>query len=66
MRFHLRTLLILLAIGPPLLAYVWLTREKTLAAFQRASPELFFQLLALTVALVVVTVEVRRRSMNWL
>ena len=50
MRFRLRTLLIVLALLPPVLAHAWATREVTLDAIRRASPEVPFQLLAFAVA----------------
>lgn len=39
MKFRLRTLLILLAVAPPLLARAWFTKEQTVAAFQRTTFE---------------------------
>jgi hypothetical protein len=61
-RYTLRTLLILLAIGPPLLARVWWTRGETLHAFYRTPPEAWFQLLGLAIAIAVVAAELRRRA----
>jgi hypothetical protein len=37
MQYRLRTLLIVLALGPPLVARLWLTREQTVAALQRTN-----------------------------
>ena len=52
MRFRLRTLMIVLAVLPPLLARAWFTRGQTVAAAHRATAEdwvcliLFFAVLA--------------------
>jgi hypothetical protein len=66
MQYRLRTLLIILVLAPPVLAHAWVTRGATLDAISRASPEVPFQLLALAVAIFVVTAEFRRRSKSWL
>jgi hypothetical protein len=66
MQYRLRTLMIVLALLPPVLAHAWVTRGTTLDAIHRASPEVPFQLLALAVAIFVVTAEFRRRSKTWL
>jgi hypothetical protein len=62
MRFRLRTLLILMAIAPPLLAAVWLSRTETLAAVQRSPPENWGRLFLWLVAAIVVAAEFHRRA----
>jgi hypothetical protein len=62
MRYRLRTLLILLAVGPPLLAAAWQAREVLIAAAQRTSFESWFRLLEVAVAIVVVAVAISRRD----
>jgi hypothetical protein len=62
MRYSLRTLLILLAVVPPVLGTVWLTRSETLAALQRSPPESWVQLLLYFVAVIVLAVEFQRRA----
>ena len=57
MRYRLRTLLILLTVGPPMLARAWWTRGATLDAVHRASPEVWIQLLGLAVASAVVAAD---------
>ena len=61
-RYCLRTLLIVLALGPPLLARAWFTRGETVAAVGRMSPEVWIQLLGLAVAIIVIAVELHRRA----
>jgi hypothetical protein len=60
MRYRLRTLLILLFVGPPLLARAWFKRWETVAAVGRTSPEEWLCLLLLAVAIVVVFAELAR------
>jgi len=62
MQYRLRTLLIVMALMPPLLAEAWWTRGETLNAFYRTPPEAWFQLLGLAIAIVVVAAELRRRA----
>jgi len=51
MRYRLRTLLIVLALGPPVLAAVWfaLKWDRDAAALERASAEKFYEDLGLFV-----------------
>ena len=60
MQYRLRTLLILMAGAPPLLARAWWTRGATLDAVHRASPEVWMQFLGLAVASAVVAAEFHR------
>jgi hypothetical protein len=62
MQFRLRTLLIVLAVGPPLLAATWQARGVLIAAAQRLSFESWFRLLEVAVAIVVVAVAISRRD----
>ena len=62
-RYSLRTLLMLLAMGPPLAARAWWTHEETFAALSRTPPEAWIQLLGLTIATIVVAAEFRRRAL---
>ena len=62
MPFRLRTLLIVLAVGPPLLAGACQSRGLLIAAALRASGEDWFRLLEVAVAIVVVAVAISRRD----
>jgi hypothetical protein len=62
MRYKLRTLLIFLAVLPPVLARMWFTRGAIFAAVGRMSAEDRLSLTGLAVAFVVVIVEVTRRA----
>jgi hypothetical protein len=67
LRYRLRTLLIALALGPPILARIWFTRAETVAAISRTSAEVWIRFLGLAVAIVVVAVELSRyRAKSWL
>jgi len=60
MRYRLRTLLIVLAIAPPLVARAWFTREQTALAMQRTSVETWICLVMVVVAFAVSVREIRR------
>ena len=62
MQYRLRTLLIILALAPPLLARTWFTRGETVAAVGRMSPDVWISLLGLAVAIIVIAVELHRRA----
>jgi len=64
MQFRLRTLLIVLALGPPLLARAWVKRWETVAAVGRTSPEEWISLLLLAVAIAVVVAELARHRLR--
>jgi hypothetical protein len=62
MRFRLRTLLIVLALGPPLVARAWFTREQAVAALQQTTFETWLCLAMVIVAFVVVVRGIRRSA----
>jgi hypothetical protein len=60
MQYRLRTLLIVLAIAPPLMARAWFTREQTAAALQRTNVETWICLGMVVVALAISLRDFRR------
>ena len=64
MRYRLRTLLIVLAVGPPLIWAAWLALGPVIAAAQRSSAEDWIRLLLVVIAIVVVARTLPLRS-HW-
>ena len=60
MQFRLRTLLIVLALGPPLVARAWFTREQTVAALHGTTWETWICLVMVIVAFTVAV-----RGIKW-
>jgi hypothetical protein len=64
MRYRLRTLLIVLAVGPAMIWAVWLALGPVIAAAQRSSAEDWIRLLLVVIAIVVIARSVPRRSLS--
>ena len=65
MRYRLRTLLIVLGIGPPLIWAAWLALGPAIRAAQRSSVEDWIRLLLVVVAIVVVAGSLPLRTPWW-